>query len=53
MLKKNKSFIVFLVFAVAAAVWAFLLKGGEELMGKFVNVKITGSNTWALYGEAE
>ena len=29
------------------------LKGGEELMGKFVNVKITGSNTWALYGEAE
>ena len=29
------------------------VKGGEELMGKFVNVKITGSNTWALYGEAE
>ena len=31
MLKKNKSFIVFLVFALAAAVWAFLLKDGEEL----------------------
>ena len=31
MLKKNKSFIVFLVFAIAAAVWAFLLKEGEEL----------------------
>ena len=29
------------------------VKGSEELMGKFVNVKITGSNTWALYGEAE
>ena len=29
------------------------LKGSEDLMGKFVNVKITGSNTWALYGEVE
>ena len=29
------------------------LKGGEELMGKFLNVKVTDSNTWALYGEAE
>ena len=28
------------------------LKGDEALMGKFVDVKITGSNTWALYGEA-
>ena len=27
------------------------LKGGPELMGRFLNVKITGSNTWALYGE--
>lgn len=31
MLKKNKSFIVFIVFALAAAVWAFLLKEGDEL----------------------
>lgn len=31
MLKKNKSFIVFLVFALATALWAFLLKDGEEL----------------------
>ena len=29
------------------------LKGSEDLMGKFLNVKITDSNTWALYGEAE
>ncbi|MCQ2558087.1 MAG: tRNA (N6-isopentenyl adenosine(37)-C2)-methylthiotransferase MiaB [Oscillospiraceae bacterium] len=29
------------------------LKGSTELIGKFVNVKITGSNTWALYGEVE
>ena len=29
------------------------LKGDESLMGKFVDVKITGSNTWALYGEVE
>ena len=28
------------------------LKGDKSLMGKFVDVKITGSNTWALYGEA-
>ena len=31
MLKKNKSFIVFLVFAIVAALCAFLLKGGFEL----------------------
>ena len=29
------------------------LKGGEELVGQFLNVKITDSNTWALYGEVE
>ena len=29
------------------------LKGGEALIGKFVQARITGSNTWALYGEAE
>ena len=29
------------------------LKGDAGLVGRFVNVKITGSNTWALYGEAE
>ena len=28
------------------------LKGGEDLLGRFADVKITGSNTWALYGEA-
>ena len=28
------------------------LKGGRELIGQFVDVKITDSNTWALYGEA-
>ena len=28
------------------------LKGGAELIGRFIDVKITGSNTWALYGEA-
>ena len=27
------------------------LKGGPELIGNFMDVKITGSNTWALYGE--
>ena len=27
------------------------LKGDKSLMGKFPDVKITGSNTWALYGE--
>ena len=29
------------------------LKGSKELLGRFINVKITGSNTWALYGEPE
>jgi tRNA-2-methylthio-N6-dimethylallyladenosine synthase len=29
------------------------MKGGEELIGSFVCAKITGSNTWALYGEAK
>ena len=29
------------------------LKGDPGLMGQFINVRITGSNTWALYGEAE
>ncbi len=28
------------------------LKGDRSLIGKFIDVKITGSNTWALYGEA-
>ena len=27
------------------------MRGGEALVGQFVDVKITGSNTWALYGE--
>ena len=27
------------------------LKGDKNLIGRFVDVKITGSNTWALYGE--
>jgi len=27
------------------------LKGDPSLIGQFVDVKITGSNTWALYGE--
>ena len=27
------------------------LKGGTELVGQFLDVKITDSNTWALYGE--
>ena len=27
------------------------LKGGPELLGKFIDVEITGSNTWALYGQ--
>ena len=27
------------------------LPGGEDLIGQFVNVTITGSNTWALRGE--
>ena len=29
------------------------LKGDPSLVGQFVNVKITASNTWALYGEIE
>ena len=28
------------------------LKGDKALMGQFIDVTITGSNTWALYGEA-
>ena len=28
------------------------LKGDKSLMGQCVKGKITGSNTWALYGEA-
>ena len=27
------------------------MRGSEALVGQFVDVKITGSNTWALYGE--
>ena len=27
------------------------LNGDEELIGQFIDVKITGGNTWALYGE--
>ncbi len=27
------------------------LKGDKALIGRFLDVKITGSNTWALYGE--
>ncbi len=29
------------------------LRGDKALVGQFVNVKITASNTWALYGEIE
>ncbi len=29
------------------------LKGSPELIGKFVDVKIESSNTWALYGEVK
>ena len=29
------------------------LKGNKELIGKFINVKITDGNTWALYGKVE
>jgi tRNA-2-methylthio-N6-dimethylallyladenosine synthase len=29
------------------------LKGELSLIGQFVNVRITASNTWALYGEIE
>ena len=28
------------------------LQGDPSLIGQFIDVKITGSNTWALYGEA-
>ena len=27
------------------------MRGDASLVGQFVDVKITGSNTWALYGE--
>ena len=27
------------------------LKGDESLIGKFIDVRIVSSNTWALYGE--
>ena len=27
------------------------LKGDKSLIGRFLEVRITGSNTWALYGE--
>lgn len=27
------------------------LKGDKSLIGRFLDVRITGSNTWALYGE--
>ena len=27
------------------------MRGDASLVGRFVDVKITGSNTWALYGE--
>ncbi|MGI5976976.1 MAG: tRNA (N6-isopentenyl adenosine(37)-C2)-methylthiotransferase MiaB [Candidatus Limivicinus sp.] len=29
------------------------LRGDKSLIGQFINVKITDSNTWALYGEIE
>ena len=29
------------------------LKGEKDLIGQFAEAKITGSNTWALYGEAQ
>ena len=28
------------------------LKGEDSLVGQFAQVRITGSNTWALYGES-
>lgn len=31
MLKKNKSFIVFIIFAILSALWGFLLTPGDEL----------------------
>ena len=27
------------------------MSGGEELVGRFMDVEITGGNTWALYGK--
>ena len=27
------------------------VKGGQELIGRFVDVKVTGANTWSLFGE--
>jgi len=27
------------------------LKGDKSLIGRFIDVKVTDSNTWALYGE--
>ena len=27
------------------------LRGGEDRIGQFASARITGSNTWALYGE--
>lgn len=29
------------------------LKGDRALIGRFLEAKVTGSNTWALYGEPE
>jgi tRNA-2-methylthio-N6-dimethylallyladenosine synthase len=29
------------------------LRGGEKLIGSFASARISGSNTWALYGETE
>ena len=29
------------------------LRGDRSLIGQFINVRITASNTWALYGELE
>ena len=29
------------------------LKAGKEMIGQWAQVRITGSNTWALYGELE
>ena len=29
------------------------LKGDASLIGRYVQARITGSNTWALFGEAE
>ena len=29
------------------------LRGDASLIGRYVQARITGSNTWALFGEAE